>query len=763
MTVSRPYINFRTKQYVYSLDTTKPYVGFENLDESPEGWQYNIKRWCSIFDLRLPRLPRLVDGSTQGIKESEYFLSGVGSVDIGDIYLDKLEEVFGDNNRLWVPNLRHGHYFRFKTPFFLYSDNSRIQYVSPADNKDGKNFVELDKEPDMNSPILAATFKRHPSTNTPYYDTKINQVAAFSGIYVNGEEQETVSLLGKINWVNVNTSKKEFIIDNTIEGKTFLRFNRDFVQTHGIVPSTYQDLAACEVVGRSNGKNFQAYYLEHFPVLADDTFHLYLVTGLTFEELVRVDSWHDLINSEDYVYTNRFYLDKDLGIIYFGTAAQGGSPELGTFLVASYKSTIRIEYEQEGTSTDLLAMTADTNPLSQSLNQGFVCITHDQLEAATITLSIDKQKIPFTVNPVEYGPMYVGTDYALLRATVKSAEGNPVPKIEVKFTMNPSNVGGLNGASTAVGVTNGKGEAFVNYQPPVSADNMGFYSTTVRAATHPDYSTGYKEIILNTNMSGLEDREEDLYLYQVLKDDILLGYNTLDNYLATLDQPAWVVDTDTYNRWKEEMILEYNIKDWAGIQSDGSLIGRKVVVYKLTPTVENYKVDAIHPVTGDTGAIVPVRPEYIYIEDNTTVLVYPEEAIPDPDPEDSGNNIGGYWAVASKLVEFQASCFSEYYNREIYSNKITVRLSLPQYMLGEYINDLLQKVPFGWKLPSDTDNIAAGMDGATFITVNPHAKPYPENDVLWGPYNILNLVNGTTSDDWASAPFNSIGFQFNIE
>ena len=77
---------------------------------------------------------------------------------------------------------------------------------------------------------------------------------------------------------------------------------------------------------------------------------------------------------------------------------------------------------------------------------------------------------------------------------------------------------------------------------------------------------------------------------------------------------------------------------------------------------------------------------------------------------------------------------------------------MPNYLLGEYVNEYMQKIPFGWKLPTDTDNVAAGLNGATFITVNPHS----------GPYKIIDLVHGEASEDWASAPFKSLGFQFEI-
>jgi hypothetical protein len=271
---------------------------------------------------------------------------------------------------------------------------------------------------------------------------------------------------------------------------------------------------------------------------------------------------------------------------------------------------------------------------------------------------------------------------------------------------------------------------------------------------------GYKDVIVNIADTGLKGREDEVFLYQILKDDILLGYNTVDEWVYyNLDTPSWVVDATTYAKWKSEVIIENELKDWEGVQPDGTINGRKVVIYKLDSTTENYDTSAVDPIDGSSGAVVPVKPAYIEkIDDPTDAyygqwrFVYVEGAVPDCDPDDNNNNVGGYWLAATRLITFKAHCESPYYNRIIYSNEITVRLSLPDYLLGEYTNSYLEKVPFGWKLPTDTDNVAAGLDGVTFITVNPHS----------GPYKIVDLVSGGTSEDWADAPFKSLGFQMYV-
>ena len=740
MTVTRPNFNVRTQQVIYREGTVDPFVGFEHLLDQPDGWRYDIKRWCSTFDLRLPTMPRLADANTQGISESEYFLSGVGDKDVGDLYMTDILERFNQYERLWLPSVYHGHYFRYKTPFFYYSDLSRVQYLDTAENRNGRNYIILDTEPDMQSPITAATYSRNPITRSVNYRIKVQQQYAFTGNYSDGEELETVSNVGKITWDNVDYNHKEFIVDNTIEDKTSLWFNKDYTEVHGVVPVTFQDLAACEVLGMSNGSSYQVYYLPHFPVLADDSFHLYVVNGFVWEEWTRVDTWFSLINVSGDYGEKRYFLDKDLGIIYFGSYTENSNPDIGSYVVASYTTTLRIEYEQSNESKMITAWDADVNPVSQFINQGFVCITHEPLEAASIVLTIDKQPMPFTTSPRLYGPIYVGSDYAVLKATVTNISDLVVPGVEVGFTMSPKDVGYLDGADESISVTNGRGEAFTSYQPPTSADSMGYYITNngihsdkVRASTHPSY-VGYKDVIVNSNNVGYLGKEDEIYIYQVLKDDILLGYDSVEDFVYQLDTPPWVVDATTYSQWLAETIIEYDLKDWVSDPSDGAFAGRKVVVYKVI--TDNYDPTAINPITGDSGAIVPVRPELVEIIDDVTDpyngytrLIYPAAAIPDPSPTDTTNNVGAYWVVANKLV---------------------TKVSLPQYLFGEYVTDTLKKIPFGWKLLSENDNVAAGLDGATFITVNPHS----------GPYQIIDLVGGTTPTDWADAPFRSLSFQF---
>lgn len=762
-------LTFRCQQIIVEELSRLPYVGFENTT-SPDGWKFDIKRWSSPFDLKFPSLPRLSDSSFQGVRESEYFKSGVGDKDLGDLNLLRISSSLDNGKSSWTPIIKAGTYFRFKTPFYYYSDDSIVQYLNKNENIDNRNYIELEEVPSFDSPILAASFKRNSRDGSISYRTLFSQQSKFTGLYTDGEELITVTDAGRINWENVDTLKKEFIVDHSIDGLYRLFFNRDYEYIVGKEVETELDLAACEQLGVSSGSGelyivndetpiyVQSYYLKNFPVFSGDDFHLYIKDSSGYEEWSQVDSWWELLYSE---ISNQYYIDKDFGVVHFVSFNPLLLPLTGSEIIASYSVNLRIEYEKCNSSKEVFAYNSNVNPVTQGINQGFVCITHENLEPASITLSIDKPLIDITASLKEYGPLEIGVDYGILTANVKSASGINLSNIPVTFEMTPSEIGLLSGSTLAYSSTNGQGNAYANYQPPNRTDEMGFYSTIVRDCTHPDYSE-YKEVVVLNSSPGLENQEENTYLYQIQKDDIILGYSTIEDFLDQLyiDQsPAWVVDETTRTRWDSEMTIKYNLKGFTDPQVEGEPIdGRKVIVYKID-NVPNFNEAAINPTDGTLGAVLPVSPILINQitseEDSSTAgfwrLIYSAGALADCGPSEP---IGGYWVISTRVVKFTAHCWSPYYNKEIYSNDVYVRLTLPDYMLGVYTNEEGQKIPFGWKIISELDIVSSAINGATFITINPSSGPYP----------ILDLVNNTgATGDYASAPYRSVGLQFNLE
>ena len=488
MSVTRSSFTVSTLQEVTREVSTKAIVGFENTDDSPDGWQFDIKRWATTFDQKLPVLPRLSNPSYQGLNVESSFKSGVSDSKLPDFNILEVKRTDLDTKTSWLPILNVGTYFRYNEEYDYFSDDSVVEYVDPNDNESNRNVLLLSEQPNIDTPISAVIFKRDPTTKFPKKYIESEWVGEFSGIYISGEEQETVDDLGTINWSNVDTTKKQFMLDNSFKDKYYLRFNRDLTFSIGREITNFDDVGVCEQIGISSGSEYQLHYTKYFPIIPASV-HLYVTneTGGTYAEWTQVDSLWELENT---VGSNRYFVDKDFGGIYFGTG--GDIPAEGEYLMLTYDVTIRVEYEPVTSDKRIEAIQADLNPVNQSQNQGFVCITHNKPEAANIELTLDKSAISGT-SPVEYGPIYAGSDYSLLRATVTSIDGVVVPKTEVTFTLTPV-VGSFSGVDTLEVLTNGSGQAFSSYQPPTNASSLGFYSRTVRASTTTtNFNTTNKE------------------------------------------------------------------------------------------------------------------------------------------------------------------------------------------------------------------------------------------------------------------------------
>lgn len=763
--IYRPYTLFDTKQEVYYRASTQPFVGFERTEDLPEGWLFDIKRWSSLFDLKLPVMPRLHDPSTQGLPEWDYFESGVGSTKT-DLLVRSIEERFIDHERLWLPQIDHGWYYRYRTDYFYYSDNSRVQYIDPTENESGRNVVTLEAEVEPSKPILAASFTRDNEFSISLYDVRCKQMGEFSGLWAAGEQLDTTLPATQLPiWANVDTTKREFVVDRSVDGVTKLLFNDDYIESVGVTPASIQDFGTGDILGASTGASGQLFKLKRFPVIPS-TFSLYVVDAdaSTWEEWTRVDTYQDLVDYMDlpYAYGNKYYyLDKDLGRVVLGDA-ESGIPPFGHYLVAIYDVTFRIEYEEKDCSTNIEAWDADCSPVTQTTNQGFVCISHEELEPASISLKISKNLIPLE-DPAVYGPLYVGNDYATLRAEVLSSTDTPVPNVEVEFSLTPSSIGAIGGSSNGLGyaTTDGNGHAYTFYQPPVDAEEMGFYASSEDAVQGD-------QLHLDNPEAGLT-LDDDIYLYKVLKDDPFLGMTFHDYLVDNLPTPPWWADPVTYPHqyeiWKDQMVQLMQLAEWDVSPNPN---GRKVIVY-------NWSATAINPVLGGAGAFIPTRP--LSVDASGGVLTYPTGALLPSDPyymmayPPYFQDIGAYWVAATKYIEFRASCWSTFYNRRIYSNIIRARIQLPRYLLGEYVNEQLYKIPFGWKLYQDGErNHAAGLDGATFLTINPHSGPYQIVDLVidsdddgvpdyWDPYEYQDQ---SFTGDWASAPWSGISFKVTV-
>lgn len=712
-------------------------LGYESTTP-PSGWKWDQRY---LTNASVPeRLPN------PGVKKSHllslgpsYWQNGPITGRAGsELKINKVENTFAQDRERWVPEISPGGINIFRLSDYLFSDNSVVESVDweTIDSR-GSSLHTCLKEVRPNSPIRACIYKRENGEVLPWRNYV--QRTHFTGLYINGVESTTVDG-DTIYWDNVDTSRREFITSRNGDSTTLL-FNKftgeeitwvdpicisdcDLEELYPL--GEFGDLNDLHPLGDTDGTEDQTFYSKYFPICNDWTFEAYLIdTGdLTAApiQLTPVD-YQAAFTGPDQV-----KVDYDIGMMTLGDNT-GLNPvqTSGLAFYLRYRVTPRVEYEEqeEGLEEIHKAVSADVSPMCKSLNRGFVVLSRAEVDVASITLETTEPEYIGSVK--SYGPVYVGSDYASLVATVRDSSGNIVPDVEVTFySVTDPAVGSLGGSgSTAQRRTSYDGKARSFYTPPVSIDSMGFYVKTV--------GTG-NSLVLPTDANFGDPL--DIYTYLVLKDDPLIGKVGADEDSGEV---MW---------------------------SPSSLNGRKVIYYK-------YDASAINPISGELGAYAPIRPTTV----SSGNTLYYADALDTPDPGMSSINLGAYWVASDRYITLRASAYSPRERKTIYSNLITLRVAIPEYMKGSYISQALQEIPFGWRLPDTEYENASALSGATFISINPIAGPYPIIDVIGGetwtgtggysgdddsfwPYGAYPY-GGT--DEVATHPFARIAIFWNIE
>lgn len=713
---SKPYVvDIDTKRSVIRLSGLSPNVGLESNDPEIKGFTYDLKAWeaTPVDETQEPfiTLPRYLPKPLVGIPES-YYQSGIqGEPETAtDLELQRIELESFDYRRKWLPKLWHGFYYLSDENHFLFSDESVVQNVDYTDNRSGRNYLLLDKVPKASNPLLARMYIRDDDwVERIYRDVKL--VTKFSGIAEDGEELETESSTGEIDWDNVEENIPETLIFYETDTPSLI-FNNDWTKLVGAEASEYAELADCENLGLCNGEGNQRFYTKYFPIQDNAELHVYLVddSAEEFTEWTRVSNF-DASGPID----EHFIVDEDYGIIQFGDGTNGEIPAENFYVFVTYRATLRVEYEEEGTTDLCTGLLAEVNPVAQSLNHGFITVNGYDDEPDTITLEAD----PLIVE--------MATDLSFLTATVLSRSGRPCRDIDVYFEFvdgdDVGSIGGIRAPGSFLGRTNAAGLARTYYRPPSSIEDMTWYTSTI--------STSGMGLVLPLGAEPDPFYDEHIYTYAIYRDDPMMGKAGAD---TTIGEVAWTT-TPRPN-------------------------GRKVILYEVT-TSGSWK-DPITGVgaSGPNPIYRPLRPGSFDLGENS--LEYTVALTP-PETGDTVTStwIGGYAVVASRSVTLRAYCFSRRLNTNIYSNEVTLSIILPERMRGTYIEaGDKANIPFGWRLYDADYTIASAITAGTYLGINPRAGAYPIIDVIGG--ETWDGTSPSDSSDEAEYTFGRLHIVFEV-
>jgi hypothetical protein len=437
-----------------------------------------------------------------------------------------------------------------------------------------------------------------------------------------------------------------------------------------------------------------------------------------------------------------------------------------------YTAVPRVQYE----TTDHEYRTAnkskwlDVKPVKNATSNKIIQISPVETHVDSIVLETSANLIGGNL----HGPVYYGTDFAQLCATVYDSYGNPVEDIETTIVLDPADVGSLNGTqSTYTALTNTAGQICAIYNAPYDWESV---SARIKNVSHTDANT----------IMTFEERPpgvipEDVTVFQILKHDPIIGssgnkvkcISGSGELLTTFDDGSFLgfasfevegyfdrpVDsyeggytdvlitvggaTTKYRRQIAEIIPKY--KD-----TDGYIDGMKIVLTESIPGIDGasalthawlyereakewvgtpfldgvrvvlyeWSEEVINPNDLSKGAYYPLRPDEVQSESMT----FYNRHLSVPAPSDQNSNLGGYVAVIPDMVKFHAYAKDPVSGRIITSNTIRMRLDLPSYLNGVDKSNPALPIPYGFTFITEDFNVGSGIGGANFISINPKAS-----------------------------------------
>ena len=402
------------KNFVISFGGESPLLGKYATGITWTPWKWDERAWTSEQDENSYQyVPSLCDPSYEDI-ESLNWQSGVGNLS-EDLELLRIDKIRENGEDRWVPIVRHGTYYRYNSPRYLFADGFDTIYFANATQTE----IQLLTIPKNTSPISVILWERDVYKNpTPYLTCH------------------------KMTSLSVATWKDQFMVDwgtpANYDIPPKLVFTRNMTKTIGLEPSVSGDLIMLEKLGTI----FEGTVLElqYFPVVASSV-HIWTSEAEEFFD---------------------FGLDADKGEIIFREGV------FGTFY-ASYTATPSIRYESIrcGDSASLPNMNLD--PFGGSTNQGFVYLTEEDLRAYSIQLTSSSRDVNLG-GDYSYLTVFVGSYSGL---PVYGVE------VTFSFVGEEGGLGYLNGADEITVTTNARGEATVVYTTPRSLEAISQYTAEV--------------------------------------------------------------------------------------------------------------------------------------------------------------------------------------------------------------------------------------------------------------------------------------------
>jgi len=441
----------------------------------------------------------------------------------------------------------------------------------------------------------------------------------------------------------------------------------------------------------------------------------------------------------------------------------------------TYVATPRVEYEISGHAVRTAnGSWLNVHPLSAIEPRRIVQIDSVDQNIASIVLEADAPLVGGSL----YGPIYYGTHVVRLTATAYNTLGQPVDDVDITIEI-VNGPGLVGGGPTFTDTSNLQGQIYTLFSTSGSLDGIEMEAIPTHIGPDTEFAVAdlkgipdadslwIYQVVKNDPIAGTVGIEVNAAnpptggwsapgaLYNELSQFLIRMQHTdqfgrppkmsIENYDLSVDDMSQIIVRDSGGTIRRYNILwAVRTQDALGAQAmrfgvdnatdpglDGSEIiwilgpkdleyvdglGTRVILYKWYDAGE-YE----HPVTGVAASVpapvaAPIHPDVV-AANLVTVSGY---NFPVGSKSDPRENVAGYVLIGPGRTELRATAVDPYSGTLIESNHIFLSLELPPQLVGVDSTGVLP-IPSGWRLPTASYNLGAGMGGANFLTINPAA------------------------------------------
>lgn len=687
-----------------------------------DGFLWDKRQWPNQLELEAEAFaPTIFDGTTNFIENND-FQSGIGNNE--DLLLLSVDEKIVSNKDYWIPKVNHGYYYIFDDEFYAYSEDMQIQYFHSGVLFSGLQQIILKYQPKPTIPITVRRFKFDFENGSYVPDKDFRKVPSFTPLTISGVELPITDEEGNLLLSNIDQSNPEFTID--YETKRVL-INGDYRLTvgHNVISSgnltSSDDILALEQLGLSDGLSTE-YNTLYSPIDNSGVFDLWVYFSPSSGE-----KWTQIptLSGYDSFNPHQYKVDYELGLVLFDPDGNGQIPSAGLNIAVGYTAGVECIYEPEKSRDFILANSANTNPLNNPSEKGFIVVANTAPAANTLSLAAS---LPGEA-PNDY-VINIGNSFGTITATVYDDKGLPLEGQLVTFTILDPKFGSFGSSgSTITAITKIDGKATVFYNPPNTIDIFGKATTDV---THSGSAT-----LINVNGLTIPNELQKVYLYQVETFDEVMGINEnkLDDYYydflaAELIPSGSATGTAEWEAMHREADGLLSPLTYDPNNLDTLSFGAKKIVLSTG-------TDVINPLTGliDPTALAPLEPLAAF-DTGTTEIPSMQLAYSGLLDLPGTDNVRAYFVVANAKAQIIASVINQNNKHKIYSNTIGLDIQVPDEANGTYFATILNTI--AGNLMLSTRNISSVTD-SEIVAVSGQLGPF---------YYAERIANSGTYDGW---------------